>query len=184
MTRVEKIQTLIDDCVAKMAEERKPLFREIAAYAVELGYTPKLVRHAGGIANDLTFTKSKAGRTLLKICPRQKLGKDWEPGGSLILAFFATPEYSEIFKKGVQIVIEHFDGKYTGCYGCGRCEGDEGYTFIYPDGKKVFRCGGELIALPPVGTDHIVEIKAMMKTQDAFYMRKKDAANSRGYPEE
>lgn len=44
----------------------------------------------------------------------------------LRLQFFAATEYTEIFERGIKNVIEDFDGKYTGCYGCGKCDGTEG----------------------------------------------------------
>jgi hypothetical protein len=66
-------------------------------------------------------------------------------------------------------VIEEFGGKYTGCYGCGRCDGTEGYTFVYPDGRQVFRCGSELISVFDFGEKDIPEIKNLMKVQDDFY---------------
>ena len=165
MTRAEKIQSLIDDCLAIIPGGERETYRQIAEYAVELGYTPKPIKTARGISDDLTFTKSKVNRTLLKI-RRNKHGR-----AELVLSFFATPVYSEIFRQGIKEVIEAFGGRYTGCYGCGRCKGKpQGYTYAYPDGKTVFRCGGELIRLPPVETSHLGELKAMMKTQDEFWM--------------
>ncbi|MCL2512440.1 MAG: hypothetical protein FWF08_00945 [Oscillospiraceae bacterium] len=177
MTRNEKIKEAVDDCIAKMNDEDKKIYREIAEYAVELGYAPKPVKTAQGISDELAFTKNKVKRTLLRMHPnvrdipfKVRPGQKGQAG--LRLAFFATPRYSVPFKEGVKRVIEDFDGKYTGCYGCGRCKGDlEGYTYIYPDGKAVFRCGRELIALPPISADYINEIKAMIKTQDDFWMK-------------
>ena len=75
---------------------------------------------------------------------------------------------------GIKNVIEAFNGRYTGCYGCGRCkDGLKGYTYVYPDGKTVFRCGGELIRIPAVlNSNYVDEIKKMMKTQDEFWVKK------------
>ena len=89
-----------------------------------------------------------------------------------MISFFATPEYSDVFEQGIKRVIEDFNGRYTGCYGCGRCkEGLLGYTYVYPDGKTIFRCGGELIELPLIESKHVDEIKMMMKTQDEFWLK-------------
>jgi len=114
-----------------MADEEKDIYRRIAEYAVELGYTPKPVKTAGGISDALTFTKSKVNRTLIKIRPNKK-GKS-----GLVISFFATPAYSDVFQQGIKTVIEYSNGRYTGCYGCGRCKGElQGYTYVYPDGKR------------------------------------------------
>ena len=59
MTRAEKIQFLIDNCIAKMESNEKDIYKQIAEYAVELGYTPKPVKTAQGVSDDLTFTKAK-----------------------------------------------------------------------------------------------------------------------------
>ncbi|NLF00400.1 MAG: hypothetical protein GX601_05410 [Anaerolineales bacterium] len=170
MKRAERIRDLIDGCISEMADDEKELYGEIAAYTVELGYTPKPVKTAHGASDALTFTKSRIGRTLLKIRPNHKDGKT-----QLVLSFFATPEYSDVFQDGIRRVIEEFDGKYTGCYGCGRCEGDEGYTYVYPDGRAVCRCGLELIELPPVGAEHADadEIRALMRAQDQYWTEKR-----------
>ena len=69
MTRTEKIRALINDCIAKMADDEKEVYGRIAEYAVELGYTPKPIKTAAGISDALTFTKSKVRRTLIKISP-------------------------------------------------------------------------------------------------------------------
>ena len=176
MTRAEKSQVLIDDCISKMNDDDKLVYRPIAEYAVDLGYTPKPIKTAGGNADELAFSKSKVSRTILRIRPRSdKTYAKYETQAGkaqMRLIFFATPVYSEIFRRGIKSTIEAFDFKYTGCYGCGRCKGDEGYIYIYPDGKTFFRCGCELIALPPIGVEHIEEIKTMMKTQDDFWIKK------------
>ena len=177
MTKTEKHQSLIKDCISKMNGDDQQTYRPIAEYALELGYTPKLLKKENDTSGELAFSKSKVSRTLLRIRPMYlKPPKNYQihqaGKAQLRLCFFATPAYSEPFRFGVKNVIEAFDFKYTGCYGCGRCNGDlQGYTYIYPDGKKVFRCGGQLIELPPIGEEHVGEIKAMMKVQDEFWMK-------------
>jgi len=169
MTRQEKIDELINTCISKMSDEDRLVYRPIVEYALELGYTPAPVKTSGGISGELAFKKSKVKRTLLRINPNKKeTGK-----ADLRLIFYATPKYSEPFCMGIKNVIEAFDGRYTGCYGCGRCKNDlEGYTYIYPDGKTVFRCGCELIRLSTLNATDVDEVKAMMKTQDEFWLRK------------
>ena len=177
MTKSEKIKGIIDACITKMDDDERNTYQKIAEYAVELGYTPKQIKTAHGFSDALTFTKSKVNRTLLKIRPNFQnppVNNQIHQAGKsqLVLSFFATPVYSEVFKFGVKHVIEAFGGKYTGCFGCGRCKDElEGYTYVYPDGKTIFRCARELIELPPISEEHVDEIKAMMKAQDDFWLK-------------
>jgi len=177
MTRTEKNQAFIDECIAKMSDEDQETYRPIAEYALELGFTPKPVKTAGGLSGELTFTKSKINRTLMRLRPsfsKPPVNNQIHQAGKaqMRLVFFTTPVYSEPFQFGIKHVIEAFGGKYTGCYGCGRCKGDlQGYTYVYPDGKKVFRCGGELIELPPISAAYVDEVKAMMRVQNDFWMK-------------
>ena len=181
MKPTEKYQTLIDACVAKMNEADQAVYRPIAEYAVELGYTPKAIKKANGNVDELVFSKSKVNRSLLRInpCNDKLYGQVREVGKALLrLVFFATPEYSEAFRLGVKNVIETFGENSSGCYGCGRCDGDlQGYTYVCADGRTVFRCGRELLLeLPPLALEHVEEVKAMMKTQNDFWLRKAEAA--------
>lgn len=175
MSRTEKYQLLVDECVAKMNEDDRAIYLPILEYALELGFTPKLIKKANDEDGELAFSKSKFNRTILRILPEnkkefanyplKKAGK-----AQLRLVYFATDSYSEPFLLGIKTVIEEFNGKYTGCYGCGRCgEKLQGYTYQYPDGKKVFRCGRELIELPPLTMQQVDEVKAMMKMQNEFW---------------
>ena len=173
MTRQEKINQLIIACISKMSDDDKLIYHPVVEYALELGYTPKPIKTAGGISDELAFSKSRVKRTLLRMNPNRKgTGK-----AELRLVFYASDHYSEPFRMGIKNVIEAFNGRYTGCYGCGRCKnGLEGYTYVYTDGKTVFRCGGELIKIPSIlNADDVGEIKALMKTQDDFWMNKESA---------
>ncbi len=187
MTKREKYQALIDACVSHMDDEDKRIYRPIVEYALELGYTPKPIQKSQKTAknengDELAFSKSRVSRTLLRLHPgftKPPVNYQIHQEGKaqLRLVFFATPEYSEPFRFGLKNKNEAFNFKYTGCYGCGRCKGDEGYTYTYPDGKMVFRCGIELIELPPLAPEHVEEVKAMMKAQDEFWMNKERAKN-------
>ncbi|WP_310603220.1 hypothetical protein [Anaerosporobacter sp.] len=166
MNNAEKRKVLLNKCLSIISDNDRKIYAEIAEYAIELGYTPKAIKTASGVSDALTFTKSKVNRTLLKIRPNIEAGKS-----QLVMTFFATVDYSDIFKQGIRRVIEAFDGRYTGCYGCGRCKGKlQGYTYTYPDGKKVFRCGRELIELPAIKPENVKEILTMLKVQDEFFM--------------
>lgn len=151
-------------------EQYKTMFLELAEYAISLGYKP--VRNK---TKDISidFRKNKIKKTIMKMEAKEqkhdgnKCGERNIPG--LRLRFFAAKDYSDIFKYGIQHVIEEFEGKYTGCYGCGKCNGTEGYTFFYPDGRQVYRCGGELISVFDFAEKNLPEIKLLLKTQADYY---------------
>lgn len=167
----EKAMKMINECIAQFPNESQSIYKEIAEYTLSLGYKPAWikVRQKGKSVNSasLSFSKHASGKsmTILKINPKP----------SLSLKFYASKVYSEIFKLGIQRVIEEFNGRYTGCYGCGKCTGElEGYTYVYSDGRKIFRCGGELIRLTkPILPEHINEMKVLLKTQDEYFVFRK-----------
>lgn len=164
----EKCRLLIDDFLAVIPAEYREMVNDLAEFADRLGYTPR--RNKVSLFS-IDFYKSKIKRTIMKLeeC-NPKI-----PSGipQLRLKFYANANYSDTFKAGIKSVIESFDGKYTGCYGCGRCKDKpEGYVYLYPDGRKIFRCGGELIPIPNWYEGHIKEIKQLMKTQNDFWLSK------------
>jgi hypothetical protein len=164
----EKITQLLNGFISELPENYQKMLQEIAEYAISLGYTPKKTK-ARDFAID--FSKSKVKRTIMKMELHHNSIKKSVPG--LRLKFYANKDYSDIFKEGIRRVIEEFDGKYTGCYGCGRCKGQlEGYIYTYDDGKKIFRCGGELISIHNFSSENVPEIKALIKGQDDFFIEK------------
>lgn len=141
------------------------MFLELAQYAISLGYTPRRNKTQDF---SIDFTKNKFKTSIMKMeIQEQKHGRYGYgerniPG--LRLKYYASTDYSEIFRNGIKNVIEEFDGKYTGCYGCGRCKNQlEGYTYVYPGGKRVFRCGRELISIFDFSIDSLNEIKELIK---------------------
>lgn len=157
---------ILNEFLAQLPKTEYKLYIELAEYALSLGYVPKKTKTR---LFALDFTKNKVKKTIMKLELHQ-YSKDTN-GPGFRLKFYASQEYSDIFKEGIRKVIEEFGGRYTGCYGCGRCKGElEGYTYVYDDGKKVFRCGGELIPIQGLGMEHLPEIKALLKKQDDFFM--------------
>ncbi|MEM5774240.1 MAG: hypothetical protein AAGU05_04500, partial [Anaerolineaceae bacterium] len=57
-----------------------------------------------------------------------------------------------------------------GCYGCGLCDGTQGYTYRYADGREYYRCGMELIEFTDLAGIPLDEMLALFKTQHAFYL--------------
>lgn len=171
----EKNRLLIDEFLSVIPAEYRNMLNDLAVFADSLGYTPK--RNKVSLFS-IDFSKSKIKRTIMKFeeCnPKISTGIP-KPR----LKFYANAVYSDVFKDGIKSVIEEFDGKYTGCYGCGRCkDGLEGYTYLYPDGRKIFRCGSELIPIPNWYNVHLDEWKRLIKTQDDFWLSKYDNAHCR-----
>lgn len=172
-------EALMEEYLSQIREEYRGMFRELAEYAADLGYAPTRCK-----TKDLTidFRCSRLKATIMKMEIKEqrhdgfRCGERDVPG--LRLKFFAAKSYSEIFQRGIQRVIEDFDGRYTGCYGCGRCAGvPKGYVFRYPDGREVFRCGSELISVFDFGEAHLQEIKALLKEQ-ADYFAAEDATRT------
>ena len=166
----ENCRLLIDNFLAVIPAEYREMVNDLAEFSDSLGYTPK--RNKVSLFS-IDFSKSKIKRTVMKI-------EECDPKISsgipqLRLKFYANTIYSDVFKDSIKSVIEKFDGKYTGCYGCGRCKDEpEGYVYLYPDGRKIFRCGGELIPIQKWYEGHIDEIKQLIKTQDDFWLNKRD----------
>jgi hypothetical protein len=154
----EKSIMLIDELINTLPEHEKGLYQEIAEFALSLGYKPKKVNKYGFT---LDFTNNMNKKIL-------KLAKD-----DFRIKFYANENYSQKFQDGIKKVIEEFEGRYTGCYGCGRCENNlEGYNYSYSEGKNVFRCGSELIGVKGITTEDIPEIKKLIETQDKFFRNK------------
>jgi hypothetical protein len=166
----EKQKLILAELLTGIDDPYHAIFLELAEYAVSLGYNP--VRNK---THDVTidFRKNKIKKTIMKMEAREQKHDGYQFGErnipGLRLRFYASKNYSDIFKKGIQRVIEDFDGRYTGCYGCGRCDSTEGYTYVYPDGRKVFRCGSDLVSIFDFAKQDIPEIKLLMKNQADFY---------------
>lgn len=166
MLKEENRQMLLE-FISALPENYQMMFQEIAEFAIQLGYTPKKTKSKDFA---LDFSKSKVKRTIMKMEIHDNGIKTNGPG--LRLKFYASKDYSGIFRNGVQKVIEEFDGKYTGCYGCGKCKGEpEGYTYTYSNGTQVFRCGHELIAIKNVSSQNIEEIETLLTAQDEYFLR-------------
>ena len=166
----DRQQALINEFLEQINPSYRDTFARLAEHSVSLGYNP--VRNKTQNLS-IDFRNSKLKKTIMKFDTMEsehdgfKYGERDVPG--LRLKFFASTDYSDIFSAGVKRVIEAYGGKYTGCYGCGRCGGKpQGYVYTYPDGKKVFRCGSELVGIFNY-TGHEDEICSLMTRQAEYY---------------
>lgn len=161
---------LLEEYLPRIPAEYADLFRTLAEHAISLGYRPVRCKTA---ALSIDFRSSKAKRTIMKFTLEEekhdgfRYGERNFPG--LRMRFFAASDYSEIFHHAVQTAIENFDGKYTGCYGCGRCPGEpQGYHYTYPDGRQVFRCGGALLSIFDFSDADLPEMKKLLEAQAQY----------------
>jgi signal recognition particle subunit SEC65 len=139
----------------------KEIYSEVADFVSKLGYKAKRAK-----TKDINyvFTNTKTKKHLLKFSFNE--GKP-----ILKMKYYASINYSNLFNEGIRNVIEEYNFRYTGCYKCGKCKGaPEGYIYEYPDGKRYFRCGSELICLPTIKKENIAEILQLLKAQHEYYL--------------
>jgi hypothetical protein len=108
-----------------------------------------------------TFTHRKVKKLILRFSSSR--GRP-----ILKIKFFASQSYSKFFHEAIRTVIEEYDYKYTGCYGCGNCDGTQGYKYKYPDGREYYRCGTELIDITDIRNVPVTEILVLLKKQHDF----------------
>ncbi len=150
----------MEDYLALLAENEKPVILALADEAIKLGYRVKRDK-----TKDLSYglVHPKISKRILRFTLNK--GKPM-----VRLKYFAAPTYSDYFHEAIRRTIEEHDYRYTGCYGCGSCDGTQGYTYRYADGREYYRCGTELIELPDVGSIPLDEILALFRIQHAFYL--------------
>lgn len=150
----------MSDYFETLTEMEKPVFSAMAEFAFQLGYKAKRDKSK---TLSYTFTHRNVKKYILRFSS--------EKGKPIIkLKFFASKQYSEFFQEAIRTVIEEYEYKYTGCYGCGECGGTQGYTYKYPDGRGYYRCGKELIDLIDIPKIPLSEMFALFKTQHDFYI--------------
>lgn len=155
------MKTIINGFLSNLNDEDKKIYSEIAFFAYDLGYRAKRAK-----TKDINyvFTNSKTKKHLIKFSYEDEKPK-------LKMKFYASNNYSSFFHDAVKEAIEIFNYKYTGCYRCGKCNNvPMGYTYVYPEGRKYFRCGNELISLPPLKKNIVPEVLSLIKTQHEYYL--------------
>lgn len=75
------------------------------------------------------------------------------------LKYYNCSEPGEVLERALLRTIEEHDFRYTGCYGCGSCQGKRrGYTIRHGNLKTYFRCGRELIEVYEINENSMPEI--------------------------
>jgi hypothetical protein len=150
----------MDDYFDTLTDDEKTIFSAIAGFAFSLGYKAK---RDNTKSIGYTFTNSKVKKHILRFSSNK--------GKPIIkIKFFASQEYSDFFHEVVRTVIEEYNYKYTGCYGCGICDGTQGYKFRYADGREYYRCGTELIDISDIKNTPVPEILELLKKQHDYYV--------------
>lgn len=158
----DKQRIALSTILTALPDDCRESYREIADYAISLGYMPTLK----GVRKDYAdFTNAKLKRTLLKINTNPKYR--W-----IAIKFYAIQEYLGIFQDAIDERLVYWDklGYEAKCFGCGKCDGTHGYRCTLPDGKKGFLCGFGVIPLPTFTAENIAEVKIAMKIQNEFFI--------------
>jgi hypothetical protein len=146
-----------------VSNEEKILYEDLAKKAIDLGYFPKREKTKN---ITISFSNRKTKKILLKYSVDSENMCSWR------LKFYANKGYSKIFDQSIKEVIEKFNFKYVGCYGCGKCKEEKlGYIIKYEDGRKYFRCGGELIPIKIISNDVVKEALKMMEIQHLEFIK-------------
>lgn len=154
---------LVEEYCSLLPENQVAWFRAMSDQAIQLGFKPKRdkTKHLS-----ISFTSNKYHVSILKyVFDRSR--------PTFRLKFFASKDYSPVFDLSIKKTIEAFSFKYTGCYGCGRCEGGvDGYQVRYEDGRAYYRCGSELIEIIEINEQIKNAVIELLKVQAAFYEKK------------
>jgi hypothetical protein len=160
---MDKINDLLKEFYDKISSEDKSFYEQLASKAISLEYKPKRDK-VGNLS--ISFSNRKTKKTILKFDYGNK-----NDGYSFRLKFYANKNYSKEFDLSIKEVIERFSFKYVGCYGCGKCKKEKlGYNIEYEDGRKYFRCGGELIPIKTISNEIVDEVIKMMEIQHKAFM--------------
>jgi hypothetical protein len=129
---------------------------------------PKLGGKDGSYAE---FIKNKIKRTLVKFQFAPGAGRKY----ALKLSYYATPEYSPLFKEAVADMVNALrkQNHKVRCWNCGMCDGTLGYKHFDDDNPESFLCGKGVLQLPEIRTEHLDEIKSLMKAQNDFWMKER-----------
>jgi hypothetical protein len=151
---------IMEDYLAALAPDERAVCSAIARYAFDLGYKAKKDKTN---ALGYTFTHSQIKKTILRLTSNR--GRP-----VLRLKFFAARTYSQFFHEAIRSTIEEYGFRYTGCYGCGTCDGTQGYRYNYADGREYYRCGSELIEIGEIRHVPLAELLELFRRQHEYYL--------------
>ena len=158
----EKQTYAFNKIINSLPNNHKEAFREVAEYAIFLGYNPKL--NAKETYAD--FINSKTKRPILKI------DTDVNCSPRIAIQFRPMPAYSGIFYKAIEERVNLLEqmGHNPRCWGCGKCDGTEGHKYALSDGRKGFLCGRGVLTLPSFCAENVSATKIALKDQADYLM--------------
>jgi len=158
----QKQEYALNKVISALPEDCRDAIREVAEYAIALGYKPTL---RGARENYIDFSKAKVKRLILKIATNPRFP-------FVSMKFFALPEYDGIFAIAVSERLAYWNslGYEARCFGCGYCPGEWGYEVKLDDGTDGFLCGNGVLSLPSFTAQNVAEVKDALRVQDEFYM--------------
>ena len=115
----EKQKNALDTILMALPDDCRESYREIAEYVIGLGYMPVL---KGARKDYADFINAKLKRTILKI----NTNPDYR---WIAIKFYAISDYSGILQQAIDERIAYWNklGYDTKCFGCGKCDGTQGY---------------------------------------------------------
>jgi hypothetical protein len=159
----EKQKCALEKIISALPDDLQESYSQVAQYAISLGYIPVIK----GVCKDYAdFTNTKLKKTIMKI----NTNSDFR---YIAMKFYAIPEYTGIFQDAINERLLYWKklGYEAHCFGCGKCDGTNGYKVILPDGKQGFLCGFGLIPLLTFTSKNITEVKEALKIQNNFFSK-------------
>jgi len=183
MTVIETQQAKVDALIAALPDDEQSIYREIAEYAVALGYSPAKTKDIHEPVIFAKNIKSYGYRRMCRISPPNALVGNVQKT-AFALSFYAMSDYSEIFHESVRNACESrkkinvvpgyseifsCENKKSSCRfrkdSCDKCRKCKDYFYTYPCGKTISCDHIYLIDILPITMAYVGEIKSMMKRQ-------------------
>ena len=137
----------------------EPLYRQLAMYLIELGYSPKKQR------SYLVFKHDLHGKQMAKMGLKRNLRPYFS------LRFSACREYSQKFADVINMAVSKPNYPPANCIqnNCGYCSG-EAHTHIYAhDGKHL--CGARQLEIPNITPEDIAETKNLIQEEHEYLLK-------------
>ena len=159
----KKQQNALNTILSALPEDCREGYQQIAEYAVSLSYMPVL---KGSCKDYADFTNSKLKRTILKINTNPKYR-------CIAMKFYALSEYNGVFQEAIDERLAYWNklGYEAKCFGCGKCDGTQGYKCIIQGGAEGFLCGFGVVPIFKFKAENIEEVKEAIKIQDEFFQK-------------
>ena len=160
----EKTRTKLDNFILENPEEYRGFVKELAEYAISLGYNPKFQKNISCV----DFIKSKNGRTIMKIyanCNPHGLASDGKP--HLRIRFDGLPICTGLFEEAAKlchsVCMAH-------CNSQSNCNRANAIKYTLSDNSVVLGTCQQIRDIPKYNIEDLPLIKESLKIQDAYLM--------------